>query len=41
MLVGSYVIPPALAHAGVADLTFGYGPAGAGWVPRAGNWDGH
>jgi exo-beta-1,3-glucanase (GH17 family) len=26
--------------AGPADLTFGYGPAGAGWRPLAGDWDG-
>jgi hypothetical protein len=25
---------------GVADLTFGYGPAGAGFQPLAGDWDG-
>jgi hypothetical protein len=26
--------------AGGADLTFSYGPAGAGWRPLMGNWDG-
>jgi hypothetical protein len=25
---------------GVADLTFGYGPAGAGWIHMAGDWNG-
>ena len=25
---------------GVADLSFAYGPAGAGWIPLAGDWDG-
>jgi len=25
---------------GVADVTFTYGPAGAGWVPIVGDWDG-
>ncbi len=27
--------------AGAADLVFGYGPAGAGWTPIAGDWDGN
>ena len=26
--------------AGPADLTFVYGPAGSGWIPIAGDWDG-
>lgn len=26
---------------GGADLTFSYGPAGAGWAPMAGDWDGN
>jgi hypothetical protein len=26
--------------AGVADLTFPYGPAGAGWIPVVGDWNG-
>lgn len=26
--------------AGVADATFGYGPARNGWIPLAGDWDG-
>jgi M6 family metalloprotease-like protein len=26
--------------AGVADLTFPYGPPGAGWIPLLGDWDG-
>jgi hypothetical protein len=25
---------------GLADIVFGYGPDGAGWVPIAGDWDG-
>ncbi|MDG4596620.1 MAG: CARDB domain-containing protein, partial [Candidatus Contendobacter sp.] len=25
---------------GIADLTFGYGPPGAGWLPLAGDWNG-
>ena len=25
---------------GYADVTFAYGPAGAGWIPIAGDWDG-
>jgi hypothetical protein len=25
---------------GAADLTFGYGPAGSGWTPLTGDWDG-
>jgi hypothetical protein len=25
---------------GVADLTFQFGPGGAGWVAKAGDWDG-
>ncbi len=25
---------------GNADLAFGYGPAGAGWIPLSGDWDG-
>ena len=25
---------------GIADLTFGYGPPGAGWKPLAGDWNG-
>ena len=25
---------------GAADMVFGYGPAGAGWRPLAGDWDG-
>ena len=24
---------------GYADVTFAYGPAGAGWIPIAGDWD--
>jgi hypothetical protein len=27
--------------AGPADLVFGFGPAGAGWVPLAGDWNGN
>jgi hypothetical protein len=26
---------------GVADITIGYGPAGAGWLPVVGDWDGN
>ena len=26
---------------GTADMTFAYGPAGAGWIPIAGDWNGH
>ena len=25
---------------GVADVSFAYGPAGAGWKPMAGDWNG-
>jgi hypothetical protein len=25
--------------AGFADVTFTYGPAGAGWIPLVGDWD--
>ncbi|HQD57563.1 MAG TPA: hypothetical protein PLX26_13920, partial [Candidatus Competibacteraceae bacterium] len=25
---------------GIADLTFSYGPPGAGWLPLVGDWNG-
>ena len=36
-----HVLPARYANqSGPADVTFAYGPAGAGWIPIAGDWDG-
>jgi hypothetical protein len=31
---------PVSNAAGFADVTFGYGPPGAGWIPLTGDWNG-